>query len=111
VFPYLDYYGEESGLIRFDFGLDDLVSGTLNDGVHEKQFEISKFVDPGTLEMEQIVLGGVLENENWDFDDGFHENLQQTFEIVNTHFVGVLPELGRSVTLNPLIVDASEEPA
>ena len=68
MFPYLDYYGEESGLIRFDFGLDDLVSGTLNDGVHEKQFEISKFVDPGTLEMEQIVLGGVLENENWDFD-------------------------------------------
>ena len=106
-FIYLDFYRDGGGWIRFELGPEDLISITLNGGTFGREFEIGKFTDPGTYVLDQIVTGDPLENENWDFSASYAESLQTSFEVVNTHPDGILPELVGPVTVTPSLVDAA----
>lgn len=106
-FIYLDFYRDGGGWIRFELGPEDLISITLNGGTFGREFEIGKFTDPGTYVLDQIVTGDPLENENWDFSATYAESLQTSFEVVNTHPDGILPELVGPVTVTPSLVDAA----
>ncbi len=108
-FVELLYKGHGTSDLYFNFSQENLISGTSNNGVYQRNFEITKFTNPGTYNLVSITARDVLGNQIVTKREALSTITQKTFEIVNPHFDGILPELIGPVTVIPLFADTVNE--
>lgn len=106
----LNLVNERGSRLRFTFSEADLSSGTTNDGIFSSSFQISRFYDSGTYQLDSVMVSDAEGNERYLYDDLLSGDLDIEVELVNPHTDLVIPEIVGPVTVSPAMVDVTEEP-